>query len=174
MSDVANVSNNQTISFSDMMYQNQKERFETQLKVDGANAKLEADGLTINKKTLGQQDFITLLIKELEYQDPLEPVSNKEFIGQMAQFSSLQQSTEMVNHLKNLSNVTNSSQAFYMLGRNVSYIDPYSTDKGPITGKAEAIVIDGANQMKLIVNGKAIDPIDVFQVSVISDDNNKE
>ena len=40
-------------------------------------------------QTLGQADFIRLMTTQMQMQDPLEPVDNKEMIAQMAQFSSL-------------------------------------------------------------------------------------
>lgn len=40
-------------------------------------------------KPLGQSDFIRLMTTQMQMQDPLEPVDNKEMIAQMAQFSSL-------------------------------------------------------------------------------------
>ncbi len=43
-----------------------------------------------NKQSLDQQDFMNLLLKELSYQDPMNPMDNKEFTTQMTQFSSLE------------------------------------------------------------------------------------
>lgn len=50
----------------------------------------EASGTT----SLGQGDFLKLLIAQLQQQDPFEPVDNKDMLAQMAQFSSLAGTTE--------------------------------------------------------------------------------
>lgn len=48
-------------------------------------------------KTLGQSDFLKLLVTQLQNQDPLKPVDNQEFIAQTAQFSQLDQMTKLVS-----------------------------------------------------------------------------
>lgn len=43
---------------------------------------------------LNESDFLTLLAAELKYQDPLHPVSNTQFIAELAQFSTLAATTK--------------------------------------------------------------------------------
>ena len=46
-----------------------------------------------NNSAISQEEFIKLFLAQLNYQDPLEPVDNSEFLAQLAQFSSLEQSS---------------------------------------------------------------------------------
>ncbi|NLM37065.1 MAG: hypothetical protein GX202_02940 [Firmicutes bacterium] len=61
---------------------------------------------------LGKDAFLNLLVMELRYQDPLDPMKDRDFIAQMAQFSALEQ-------MQNLYRVSELQQATAMLGRAV-------------------------------------------------------
>jgi flagellar basal-body rod modification protein FlgD len=61
---------------------------------------------------LGKNDFLQLLVTQLEYQDPLEPMDNTDFIAQMAQFSSLEQ-------MQNLSQSSEFQKATLMIDKNI-------------------------------------------------------
>ena len=51
---------------------------------------------------LGKEEFLQLLVTQFQYQDPLNPMEDKEFIAQLAQFSSLEQNMQMNENLENL------------------------------------------------------------------------
>lgn len=56
------------------------------------------------KKVLGQEDFLKLLAVQFQTQDPMKPMEDTAFIAQMAQFTSLEQSSAMntsITHLRN-------------------------------------------------------------------------
>jgi len=72
--------------------------------------------------TLGKQDFLILLVTQLQYQDPLNPADSTQFVSQLAQFSTLEQ---MENANKNLEILQlyeqsiNNAQALNFIGKNV-------------------------------------------------------
>ena len=71
-----------------------KEKTMAQLQVDSFNKTLAVNGRT-PKQELGKDDFLQLLIAQLGHQDPTKPMEDTQFIAQMAQFSSLEQMTNM-------------------------------------------------------------------------------
>ena len=55
---------------------------------------------TTDPTALGQDDFLKLLVTQLQNQDPLKPIDNQAFIAQTAQFSQLNQMTDLVKLMK--------------------------------------------------------------------------
>jgi len=81
-----------------------------------------ADGSTKAGDELDKNDFLNLLVTQLQYQDPLNPMDSADFTAQLAQFSSLEQLTNMSSQLKELTltqNALNNSQAVSYIGRTV-------------------------------------------------------
>lgn len=90
----------------------------TEMQVNTANKALQnGKGM---QQTLGKDDFLELLITQLRHQDPTNPMKDKEFISQMAQFSSLEQMTNMSENFKELSGTLNQGNALNLLGKQVT------------------------------------------------------
>ena len=72
---------------------------------------------------LGKEDFLHLLITQLQNQDPLNPTDHTEFTSQLAQFSSLEQLNNVNDNLEQLQNFqasTNNSQAVSLIGKEIT------------------------------------------------------
>lgn len=93
------------------------------------------DTTKTEKKTgtdqLGKQEFLQLLVAQMQYQDPLEPTSNTEYIAQLATFSQVEQ-------LENLNSSYSNTQAFSLVGQTVTVSSTNSTT-GSVT-KTEGVV----------------------------------
>ncbi len=60
---------------------------------------------TYGKQTLGQDDFMNLLLQELSHQDPLNPMDSKEFTVQMTSFSTLEGINNMTKSLGGIEDI---------------------------------------------------------------------
>ena len=101
-------------------------------------------------KILGQDEFLKLLVVQMRNQDPLKPVSDTEFIAQMAQFSNLEQTKEMSGDIAKLRQSSAFNQATALMGKQVRLLSDEDTfTKGIVT---DLTVKDG--EVSLIVNGK--------------------
>lgn len=107
---------------------------------------------------LGKDAFMQLLVTQLRYQDPLNPMDNQAFMAQMAQFSALEQ-------MMNMSASMEKSNAHALIGKVVeaTYKDPATNQQEAIVGKVDAVVIKN-NQSFLMVNGKEIELKDIQSV----------
>ena len=86
-------------------------------------------------RTLNQDDFFKLIAAQFSYQDPLNPQKDTDFIAQMAQFNTLDQTRLMQADLSGLRSQFKGLQANQFLGQWVSLKDPatQATVEGPVT-----------------------------------------
>jgi len=99
------------------------------------------------QQQLGKDDFLKLLITQLSHQDPSAPMQDKEFIAQMAQFSSLEQMTKMASDFGKLATVLSGSEAASALGKNVELIDGDRVLQGRVRAvtreESPRVLVDG-------------------------------
>jgi flagellar basal-body rod modification protein FlgD len=78
---------------------------------------------------LGQNDFLKLMIAQLQAQNPLEPGNSNEYLNELAQFTQVEQMT-------NMANANELSGAVQMIGHKVSY---NGTDGQVVTGTVDSV-----------------------------------
>ncbi len=100
--------------------------------VDTFNKALNG-GKVASPQNLGKDDFLKILITQLTTQDPTAPMQDKDFIAQMAQFSSLEQMTNMSTSFGKVQSVLNASQAVSTLGKSVEILSNGELVKGIVT-----------------------------------------
>lgn len=99
-----------------------QEMAQLNMKVDGFNKKIKEENQG-SKNSLDEADFMKLLITQLKTQDPTKPLDDKEFIGQMAQFTSLKQMNNLTDNFKNLTKEFAFTKAVNLVNKWVSWTD---------------------------------------------------
>lgn len=74
-----------------------------------------------DSRVMGKDEFLKLLIIQLQHQDPLNPLEDKEFIAQMAEFSSLEQMINLNMNLIEFMELQKLSEASNLIGREVEF-----------------------------------------------------
>ena len=90
---------------------------------------------------MGYDQFLNLLCAEMQYQDPLEPTTNTDYVAQMATFSQLEATLSMKDSLTESASATESSVANSLVGKNVVVVDPES-ETGYTTGKVDYVMYE--------------------------------
>lgn len=119
-------------------------------------------------QSLGQDAFLKLLVTQLQNQDPLQPQNNSQMIAQLAQFSSLEQmtnvaqtDTNVLSTMQSLEAVTSMSFAHQLLGTQVQVTD---SNGQQVSGQVSAITMT-KGQASVVVNGTAYSMAQVVQMS---------
>jgi flagellar basal-body rod modification protein FlgD len=116
-----------------------------------AAAATTTTGATSKSSALGQADFLKLLAKQFQTQDPMKPMDDTSFIAQMAQFTSLEQSSSLLSQITTLNGKQDIATANSYLGRIVTVSDGRG---GLASGEATGVqVTDGVP--RLMVGGTA-------------------
>lgn len=125
-----------------------QEQARLRMEVDTFNKSLVQNGRRTSQ-TLGKDDFLKLLITQLSNQDPTSPMEDTEFIAQMAQFSSLEQMTNMNANFEKMNTMLSSNQAVSTIGKTVS-VDA-GDGSGQVTGTVQGVTY-GANPQIMVGN----------------------
>lgn len=126
------------------------EKFAVENEVNTFNKANTVNGRTPSQQ-LGKDDFLKLLITQLTNQDPTQPMEDTQFISQMAQFSSLEQMTNMNESFNKMAGMITSSQATSTLGKTVDI------DLGDTTAQGVVESTSFGENPQVMVNGMYYD-----------------
>jgi flagellar basal-body rod modification protein FlgD len=112
----------------------------------------EASGTQVKSKmALKAEDFIKMMITQLQNQDPTSPAKNEELLAQMSQISQLQTSTDLQSSLKSLVQQNNLSSAGSMIGKMVKGKDATGAD---LEGLVSSVRVEDGSLFLELDNGK--------------------
>jgi len=122
---------------------------------------------------LGKDEFLKILMTQLQNQDPLDPMDDKDFVAQMATFSQLEQTMNMASSINKL--VENQSislvvQYSHMIGKEVTYEDVNDdATKELVTSEVVSVSQKNGSTIFELENDKKIKADEINKVSVTKD-----
>ncbi|MDE3071436.1 MAG: flagellar hook capping protein [Pseudomonadota bacterium] len=116
---------------------------------------------------INEQDFIKLFVSELQFQDPMQPLDNSQFLTQLAQFVSIEQQSEEVSGINNLLTLNSSDQSLGLLTHTVEVTNADgSTASGKVTG-----IQYGANGVQVTVttsSNNVLTNVNLSQIQLVT------
>lgn len=99
-------------------------------------------------------EFMKLLMIQLRNQDPLDPINDKEFLAQLAQFSSLGELTKLNTSFTQALLIQQLNEARGLIGQNITFKDTDSGDS--LSGLVDGVKIGKDGLIMLLVNGREV------------------
>jgi flagellar basal-body rod modification protein FlgD len=117
---------------------------------------------TAGNGELGKDDFLKLFVAQLQHQDPMNPMQDSDFMGQMASFSSLEQISNLAAVNSQMAANLSSTSAIGLIGRTVSYVDANDEIQ---TGVVEKVTTAGGTPSLTVAGVDGIEPSTITQVA---------
>ena len=101
------------------------------------------EATAIGSSAVNKDEFLRLFVAQLKNQSPLDPLKGHEFIAQLAQFSSVEQLTNLNTSFANTLKFQQLTGGSEFIGKKATYVDPVvgGDAEGVIQG---AITLDGS------------------------------
>lgn len=102
-------------------------------------------------ETLNYNDFLKLLLAQMQNQDPLKPMDSTEYVSQLATFSNVEQALKQNAKLDQLLITSNIAQANGVVGKTITSSD------GSITGQVASVKIDAQGATAQLTDGRTVE-----------------
>jgi flagellar basal-body rod modification protein FlgD len=129
-------------------------------KLQNAAPKSTGDALD---PTAQKDMFLKLLVAQLKNQDPTSPMDQKDMMGQMAQFSTVEQLANVAKGIASMQANATFAQSVGLIGKTIDHLD---AEGNVVSGKTVTAVTAAGGVSKLVLNdGTTVEPADVIKVS---------
>jgi len=126
-----------------------------------------ANAATPSSASISEQNFIQLFVSELQFQDPMEPLDNSQFLTQLSQFVGIEQQSEEVTGINNLLTLGASEQPLDLLSHTVEIANADgSTTTGTVTGVQYST--NGAQLTVTASGNNVLTNVNLSQIQVVS------
>ena len=111
---------------------------------------------------LNTNDFINMMMTQLEHQDPLNPTTSDQLMAQMSQIGQLQSTSQLQTTLTGLATQTQIGAASSLMGEQVTGID---NDKNPVTGVVATVQVTSTGVNLQLNDGSTLALSNVSSIS---------
>ena len=129
--------------------------------VTGGGSAADATSAALKNNTVSTDQFLKLLVMQLKSQDPLNPLSNEDFLSQLAQFQSLEETMETATNTKNLLLGQQLAAASNLIGKSVVAVQGGEQ----LSGRVDKVVISNG-QVKVVVDGAEVSLDEITEVCI--------
>ncbi|QGW82253.1 flagellar hook assembly protein FlgD [Variovorax paradoxus] len=119
----------------------------------------------LQANSMGMEDFLKILLTQLTYQDPLKPMDNQQFMAQMAQFTSLEQTQQLNTKIATLISNQAALQSVGLIGKTVDV----ATSTGSVTGTVSALSLSGDSPLLTVkmASGAVLTDVSLSQLVAV-------
>jgi flagellar basal-body rod modification protein FlgD len=128
----------------------------------GATSTPKASSSALGNADLSKDQFLKLFVAQLKHQDPMSPMQDMEFMGQMASFSTLEQITNMAVANEAMAVNQYMNQSVNLIGRTVTWTDDADATH---TGVVEKVNYKDGYPVLTVSGTEGVDPNQITQIA---------
>lgn len=139
---------------------------------------LQKDRKNAGSDILGKDDFLKILMTQLQNQDPMNPMQDKDFIAQMATFSTLEQITNMGKSIDRFVQAEQQNKMIsysQFVGKEISWHKAESAEGQEVikegSGKVASVQFKEDNVVFVLEDGMKLEPANISQINELSSEN---
>ena len=133
--------------------------------IEAVGGVVSGESAVSENASVSQLDFLRILVTQLSFQDPLKPMDNQEFVAQIAQFTTLEQTRQLSSGIETLLAIQSSEQSVGLIGKTVEV----ATETGPAQGTVTTVTFSAGQPLLSVqlANGAFLTGVSPSKVTLV-------